>query len=126
MLQKSLRSLGIRFKNLCEFWSGLGRGSGGAPWRNEGPMMQGRRSQGRLNGQWPRNSPGPLMRGPDRKVVPTERSLVAQSLSVISSLLSFNTLYQYVVPASSNDVQKQSFGIHSFYTYKCLRAGLSV
>ena len=43
MLQKSLRGVGIRFKNPCEFWSGLGRGSGGAPWRNEGPMMQGRR-----------------------------------------------------------------------------------
>ena len=67
-----------------------------------------------------------LMRGPDRKVVPTERSLVAQSLSVISLLLSFNILYQYVVPASSNNVQKQSFGIHNFYTYKCLRVGLSV
>ena len=41
MLHKSLRAAGIRFKNPCEFWSGLGRGSGGAPWRNEGPMMQG-------------------------------------------------------------------------------------
>ena len=29
MLHKSLRSMGIRFKNPCEFWSGLGRGSGG-------------------------------------------------------------------------------------------------
>ena len=67
-----------------------------------------------------------FMRGPDQKVVPTEMSLVAQSLSVISSLLSLNILYQYVVPASSNNVQKQSFGTHNFYTYKCLRVGLSV
>ena len=43
MLQKSFCAAGIRFKNPCEFWSGLGRGSGGALWRNEGPMMQGRR-----------------------------------------------------------------------------------
>ena len=38
MLQKSLRAAGIRFQNPCEFWSGLGRGSGGGPWRNGGPM----------------------------------------------------------------------------------------
>ena len=47
MLQKSFRAAGIRFQNPCEFWGGLGRGSGGAPWRNGGPMMQGRR-HGRL------------------------------------------------------------------------------
>ena len=28
MLQKPLRAAGIRFQNTCEFWSGLGRGSG--------------------------------------------------------------------------------------------------
>ena len=51
MLQKSLRAAGIRFKNPCEFWSGLGRGSGGAPWRNGGPMMQGRRHYRPLHGK---------------------------------------------------------------------------
>ena len=29
MLQKSFRAVGIRFKKPCQFWSGLGRGSGG-------------------------------------------------------------------------------------------------
>ena len=30
MLQKSLRAVKIRFKKPCQFWSGVGRGSGGA------------------------------------------------------------------------------------------------
>ena len=51
MLQKSLRAAGVRFKNPCEFWSGLGRGSGRAPWRNGGPMMQGRRHSRPLHGK---------------------------------------------------------------------------
>ena len=36
-------SPGFDSKTHGEFRSGLGRGSGGAPWRNGGPMMQGRR-----------------------------------------------------------------------------------
>ena len=54
MLQKSLRAAGIRFKNACKFWSGLGRGSGRAPWRNGGCRVggQGVRSMAKP-GLWP-------------------------------------------------------------------------
>ena len=36
--QRSFRVVGIRFRNACEFWSGLGEGSGR---ENGGSMMHG-------------------------------------------------------------------------------------
>ena len=77
----AIRSVGIRFKNLCEFWSSLGRGSGGAPWRNEGPMMQGRRLR-----RPPRGKPGPWFRGlPDLRadtVPPTPKKKGVEAAAI--------------------------------------------
>ena len=41
--QQSIRAVRICFRNACQFELGLGVGCRRPPWRNGGPMMQGRR-----------------------------------------------------------------------------------